>query len=104
MTGYRGRVGIYELLEVDAPIAAAIRRADLTEVERLAARAPGFVPLVERALECARRRETSVAEIMTSLAGLEEPARRESLLDDVLTSGKTGEARRRRPPRPRWTS
>ena len=43
MTGYRGRVGIYELLEVDAPIADAIRRADLTEVERLAARLPHFV-------------------------------------------------------------
>ena len=51
MTGYRGRIGIYELLEVDAEIADAIRRNDLNAVERLAARAPNFVPLAERAIE-----------------------------------------------------
>ena len=42
MTGYRGRVGIYELLEVDADIAAAIRSNDLAELERLAARSAGL--------------------------------------------------------------
>jgi MSHA biogenesis protein MshE len=92
MTGYRGRVGIYELLECDAGIAAAIRRSDLNEVERLAARAPGFVPLVRRAMDYALDGTTSVAEIMTSLGGLEEPAPRESLLDDVLTSSETAAA------------
>jgi MSHA biogenesis protein MshE len=92
MTGYRGRVGIYELLEVDAGIAAAIRRGDLTDLERLAARAPGFVALAERALEYALDGSTSLAEIMTSMAGLEEPARATSLLDDVLTSEATGAA------------
>ncbi len=86
MTGYRGRIGIYELLEVDAAVAAAIRSGNLTEVERLAARAPGFVPLVQRGLEHALAGTTSVAEIMTSLSSLEEPLRRESLLDDVLSS------------------
>jgi MSHA biogenesis protein MshE len=86
MTGYRGRIGIYELLEVDDRIAAAIRSNDLAELERLAVRAPGFVPLVEAALAYALDGTTSVAEIMTSLAGLEERAQSESLLDDVLTS------------------
>jgi MSHA biogenesis protein MshE len=88
MTGYRGRVGIYELLEVDGPIADAIRRADLVELERLAARAPGFVPLAERAVSYALDGTTSLAEVMTSMAGLEEPARGGSLLDDVMTSAK----------------
>ncbi len=89
MTGYRGRVGVYELREVDASVAAAIRANDLTELERLAANAPGFVPLIERALENALAGTTSVAEIMTSLAGVEDPVQRESLLDDVLTSTAT---------------
>jgi MSHA biogenesis protein MshE len=88
MTGYRGRVGIYELLEVDGPIADAIRRADLVELERLAARAPGFVPLAESAVSYALDGTTSLAEVMTSMAGLEEPARGGSLLDDVMTSAK----------------
>jgi MSHA biogenesis protein MshE len=92
MTGYRGRVGIYELLEIDDAIAAAIRGNDLVALERLAPRAPGFVPLVERALEYACDGTTSVAEIMTSLAGLEERARSETLLDDVLTSEAVDDA------------
>jgi MSHA biogenesis protein MshE len=85
MTGYRGRIGIYELLEIDAGIAEAIRRDDLNEVERLAARAPSFVPLAQRAIEAVLAGTTSVAEVMSSMAGLEEPLRG-SLLDDVLTS------------------
>jgi MSHA biogenesis protein MshE len=88
-TGYRGRIGVYELLEVDAALADAIRREDLGAVERLAARAPGFVPLVERAIQLAIDRVTSVDEIMRTLSGLEEPETRTSLLDDVLS----GEAR-----------
>lgn len=86
MTGYRGRIGIYELLEIDAGSAAAIRANDLAELERRARSAPGYVPLIERALEHAQNGTTSVAEIMTSLAGLEEPPQREPLLEDVLTS------------------
>jgi hypothetical protein len=97
MTGYRGRVGIYELLEIDAAIATAIRRGDLAEVERLAAHAPGFVPLVARALESALEGTTSVAEVMTSLAGLEEPVRSGSLLTDVLTSEAAAGAAAGRP-------
>ena len=76
MTGYRGRVGVYELLEVDAPIADAIRRSDLTGVEQLAAKLPHFVPLVRGALQLAIDRVTSLDEIMKSTSGLEEPGRR----------------------------
>jgi MSHA biogenesis protein MshE len=86
MTGFRGRIGIYELLEIDVGIADAIRRNDLNAVERLAARAPNFVPLAERAIEGVLAGTTSVAEVMSSMAGLEEPSRGGSLIDDVLTS------------------
>jgi len=89
MTGYRGRIGIYELLELDAGQAAAIRGNDLAGLERSVLQAPGFVPLVQRALEYVLDGTTSVGEVMTSLAGLEEPARRENLLADVLTSEAT---------------
>jgi MSHA biogenesis protein MshE len=86
MTGYRGRVGIYELLEVDAPIADAIRRSDLTAVERLAAKLPHFVPLARSALQLAMDRVTSLDEVMKSTSGLEGQGNRESLLEDVLSS------------------
>jgi hypothetical protein len=81
------------LLEVDAGIAAAIRDNELTELERLATRARGYVPLIERALEQALAGTTSVAEIMTSLAGVAETVQRETLLDDVLTSTATAAQR-----------
>jgi MSHA biogenesis protein MshE len=86
MTGYKGRVGVYELLEIDAPMADAIRRAGLTELERLAAQAKGFTPLVQRALEHALNKVTSIDEVMRSMSGLEEPEGRSSLLDDVLST------------------
>jgi MSHA biogenesis protein MshE len=85
MTGYKGRVGVYELLEIDVPMADAIRREDLGELARLAPRAQAYRPLVHRALECASAKITSVDEIMRSLSGLDEPERGGSLLEDVLT-------------------
>jgi MSHA biogenesis protein MshE len=86
MTGYRGRIGIYELLEVDAPIADAIRCADVSELTRLARRQPGFVPLARRALDYAAQHVTSVLEVMRVTAGLDEVGDSTGLLDDVLSS------------------
>jgi MSHA biogenesis protein MshE len=86
MTGYRGRVGVYELLEVDADIADAIRRTDLAALDRSVARLTTFIPLVQRALKFAIDGVTSVDEVMRSMSGLEEPERRSSLVDDVLRS------------------
>jgi MSHA biogenesis protein MshE len=85
MTGYKGRVGVYELLEIDAGMADAIRREDLGDLDRLARLAKGYVPLVQQALDCALAKVTSVDEIMRSLSGLEEPERASGLLEDVLT-------------------
>jgi MSHA biogenesis protein MshE len=87
MTGYRGRIGVYELLEIDAEMADAIRQVDLTALDRLVARQPGYTPLVQRALALAVDGITSVEEAMRSMSGLEEPVRRPTLLDDVLESG-----------------
>jgi MSHA biogenesis protein MshE len=86
MTGYRGRVGVYELIELDHALADAVRRADLAAVERLVAASPGFVPLGQRAVEHAVNGVTSVDEIMRALSGVDEPIEREALLDDVLAS------------------
>jgi MSHA biogenesis protein MshE len=86
MTGYRGRVGVYELIELDHALADAVRRADLAAVERLVAASPGFVPLGQRAVEHAVNGVTTVDEIMRALSGVDEPIEREALLDDVLAS------------------
>ncbi|HEX7061735.1 MAG TPA: ATPase, T2SS/T4P/T4SS family [Woeseiaceae bacterium] len=72
MTGFRGRIGVYELLEIDVPMAEAIRREDLGRFARCAARRPGFVTLTRAALGYAAAGVTSVAEVMRVTAGIEE--------------------------------
>jgi MSHA biogenesis protein MshE len=90
MTGYRGRVGVYELLEVNAPIADAIRRTDLAALDALVARLPGFTSLVQHALRLALEGVTSVDEVMRSISGLEELERGSTLLADVLEGEAAG--------------
>jgi MSHA biogenesis protein MshE len=90
MTGYRGRVGVYELLEVNAPIADAIRRTDLAALDALVARLPGFTSLVQHALSMAVEGVTSVDEVMRSISGLEELERGSTLLADVLEGEVAG--------------
>jgi len=92
MTGYRGRIGVYELIEVDADIADAIRRTDLVALDRLVTQLRGFIPLVRRALRFAVDGVTSVDEVMRAMSGLEELERRPSLLDDVLHGEVAGAA------------
>ena len=86
MTGYRGRIGIYELLEIDAILADAIRRGDVAHFAQLAKRQEGFVPLVQRALDYALQHKTSIEEVLRVTSGLEEEELSASLLSDVLSS------------------
>jgi MSHA biogenesis protein MshE len=94
MTGYKGRIGVYELLETDAAIVDAIRREDLGELDRLAKRAKGFTPLAQRALECATSKVSSVDEVMRSLSGLEEHERDPGLVEDALSGAQPADAGR----------
>ena len=72
MTGYRGRVAVYELLEIDRPQADAIRREDLDEFARLATTKAGYKPLTLSALELAARGITTLAEVISSVSGISE--------------------------------
>lgn len=62
-TGYRGRVGVFELLEITAPLADALRRQDSSLFEREARNQPGFYSLAVCALEYASRGVTSLEEV-----------------------------------------
>ena len=92
MTGYRGRIGVYELLEIDAALADAIRREDLSEFSRLARHKPTFVPLVSCGLDRALAGITSIEEVMRISAGLEEfedDTDMDAVLEDVLGAGES---------------
>jgi MSHA biogenesis protein MshE len=70
MTGYRGRVAVYELLEIDREQADAIRRNDMIQFARIAAARTDFKPLSRAAIELALRGLTTLAEVMSSVSGV----------------------------------
>ncbi len=74
-TGYHGRMGVYELLDMNAELAEKLRHDDSQGFVEAAERAPGYQPLVMVAHEHATNGLTSIEE-MLRLAG-EVP-------DDVL--------------------
>ncbi len=71
-TGYQGRVGIYELLEMTAPLVASLRRDDTQQFSELAAGQPGFRSLALHALELAQQGVTSLDEVFRVSVTLDE--------------------------------
>jgi type IV pilus assembly protein PilB len=73
-TGYRGRVGIYELLVVDTRIRELIMKRASTDAIRDAARAGGMRTLGHDAWEKVREGVTTMEEVRPFIALLEEEA------------------------------
>jgi MSHA biogenesis protein MshE len=72
LTGYRGRIAVYEILELDRGLADAVRRGDLEGFARAARNRAGYVPLAQGAIDIAVSGVTSLAEAMAVGSGLEE--------------------------------
>jgi MSHA biogenesis protein MshE len=72
LTGYHGRVAVYELLEFDRTLADAARRGDLEAFARAARGSAGYLPLAQGAIDYALAGVTSLAEAMAVGGGLEE--------------------------------
>jgi type IV pilus assembly protein PilB len=63
-TGYRGRVGVYELLVLnDAIREAVLMKKPTHEIRRLARESPGFYTLQEDALAKALNAQTTLSEV-----------------------------------------
>ncbi len=89
-SGYRGRMAVHELLEIDRSLADAIRRGDLREFDLEARRRPGYLSLGARAFELASSGVTTVAEAIGVDSSLDDPLTAgvaSSLLEDVLSVG-----------------
>ena len=63
-TGYAGRIGVYELLELDQPMMDALRRNDAEGFARAARAHEHYRPLALTALDYAREGITSVDEVL----------------------------------------
>lgn len=68
-SGYRGRTGIYEYLEIDLLLADALRANDTTTFMRLAKEQPGFRSLAHCAFDEAVKGETTLAEVFRIAGG-----------------------------------
>jgi MSHA biogenesis protein MshE len=63
-SGYRGRIGVFELLELDEPMADALRRDDASGFAKAAAASPNFRTLTHNALDYAIKGTTSLSEVL----------------------------------------
>ncbi|MGF1766497.1 GspE/PulE family protein [Enterovibrio makurazakiensis] len=63
-TGYKGRIGVFELLEITPDLMDALRANDTQTFAMLAERQAGYKPLVHSALEFVQQGQTSLEEAM----------------------------------------
>jgi len=71
-TGYRGRIGVFEMLELNAPMAEALRTSDINAFANAASESPNFKTLSQAALEYAEQGITTLDEVMSITAQIEE--------------------------------
>ncbi|PST93691.1 MSHA biogenesis protein MshE [Photobacterium iliopiscarium] len=68
-TGYKGRIGVFELLEIDQPMMDALRNNNAVLFSQIARQSAGYKPLVESALALACAGITSLDEVMILAEG-----------------------------------
>ena len=73
-TGYVGRTGVYELLELDDGMLDALRRQDTSSFIKLAKASELYSPLSSYALELAVLGKTSISEVFKVSASLDDSA------------------------------
>lgn len=71
-TGYRGRIGVFEMLVMNEELANALRRADAADFVRVAKRTKGYQPLVTSALADAAAGITSLEEVLRVAEQIDE--------------------------------
>ncbi|NNJ92708.1 MAG: type II/IV secretion system protein [Gammaproteobacteria bacterium] len=63
-TGYKGRIGVYELLEINGELLTALRNEDIEAFANAAKTAAGFETLAEQGIKLALQGKTSIQEII----------------------------------------
>lgn len=77
LTGYRGRVGVFELLELEQDMMDMLRANDAVGFSRVARQSNNYKPLLASAMELALQGTVSFSEVMSlgegDSSGLEQP-------------------------------
>ncbi len=82
LSGYRGRVAVYELLELDRGLTDFIRRNDSIGFAAAARLRPGFISLTQSAIQLAAQGGTTLSEAIGVTSGVEQND--DPLLTDAL--------------------
>jgi MSHA biogenesis protein MshE len=85
-TGYRGRVGVFELLEMTESMMNALKNNDTTEFSHVAKLSPGYAPLAKMALTYAKMGITSVEEVLKLIEMVAEERAIEETTTDTTTA------------------
>ncbi|PLX63656.1 GspE/PulE family protein [Sedimenticola selenatireducens] len=85
-TGYRGRVGVYELLELNGEMASALRRDDHESFTRIALASKQFEPLWQSVLQFASQGVTTLSEAMRISGDVDGGRRVKRSMDDRVVS------------------
>lgn len=86
-TGYRGRIGVFELLEMTEGMMTALKDNDTAEFTQVAKQSPSFAPLASSALEYAKAGMTTVEEVLKLVEMVAEDLR---MTDVNATSSEQG--------------
>ncbi|WP_440446722.1 ATPase, T2SS/T4P/T4SS family, partial [Neptunomonas phycophila] len=73
-TGYKGRIGIFELLELNDEMTDALRRNNSSDFAKAARQSEGYEPLVVSALKLASQGITSLDEVFRVTEQMDETA------------------------------
>jgi MSHA biogenesis protein MshE len=71
-SGYSGRIGVFELLQMDNDLIEALQHHDPAAFAKAARAQPGFVPLRQAALNLAARGVTTVDQVLRATYGVED--------------------------------
>jgi len=79
-TGYKGRIGVFELLEVNESMANALRNNDTAGFTRAATDSEGYKPLTYAAMEYAEQGLTSIDEVLRLAEQVDETEENKALV------------------------
>ena len=83
-TGYHGRIGIFELLEIDDNLADGLRKNDSAAFAAAARQQQGFVSLADCALEYARQGVTTMEEVLRISGQIDEQTGEPESVDEAI--------------------
>jgi len=71
-SGYQGRIGVYELVEIDDTMAVSLHHGDPVAFGAAVRAQPGYLSLRQSAMQLAARGQTTMDQVLRATFGLEE--------------------------------